>query len=156
MPGDTEPKALKIVRQLDAAPESVFTALTEPSVMRTWMYEEQDTKYDVDLRVGGTWSITDRRDGTEYVATGRYLEVVPPSRLVYTYATPQFFPNSDTVAIDLVRKGNGCEQTFVQSGEDIASELQHLPPGEKSMSEVGWGQGFNSLSAALRRTDGSR
>ena len=152
MADETKSKVLRIVRRFEPPLEESFLLSPGSSVMKTWMFEEQDTQYDVDLRAGGAWTITNRRDGAAYVATGRYIEVVPQSRLVYTYAMPQFSPNRDTIAVELARDGDGCKLTFVESGEDISNELQQLSPGEKRASEIGWEEGFEQFAFALDRT----
>jgi uncharacterized protein YndB with AHSA1/START domain len=118
-------------------------------MMRKWL-TEPETKFDIDLRVGGKWSITNRRDGTDYTATGEYLEIERPRRLVYTFAMLQFSPNSDTITIEIEPEGIGCVITFTQAGVDIANELREVPLGQKGGSEQGWDQGFGSLAAALR------
>ncbi len=101
-------------------------------------------------RPGGKWKITNRRDGTDYTALGEYLEVDPPRRLVYTFAMPQFSPNSDTITIEIEPDGAGSAMTFTHSGTDVAAELSQLSPGEKSGSEQGWEQGFEALAAMFR------
>ena len=104
--------------------------------MRVWWGE--NIAFDIDLRVGGRWTITRRQDGTEYVATGQYLAIERPRRLSYTYAMPQFSPNTDTITVEIAPDGGGCVVTFLQTGEDIASELRDVPPGATSASEAGW------------------
>lgn len=137
---------LQIVRRFDVAPEVVFDAFTNPATMRIWWTAQ--TTFDIDLRVGGRWTIT-RTDGeTVYVMTGEYLAIARPYQLTYTIAMPQFSPNSDTLEITITPEQTGCVVTFGQRGEDIASELAALAPGEVSASEVGWQQGFDLMAAA--------
>jgi uncharacterized protein YndB with AHSA1/START domain len=93
-----------------------------------------------------------RREGeTTYTATGTYLEIERPHRLKYTYAMPQFSPNSDTISIEITPEEDGCVITFMQAGEDIANELLELPPGSTSASEAGWQQGFDLMAAAWEK-----
>mgnify|MGYP002620079328 CR=1 FL=1 len=139
--------SLQIVRRFVVSPETVFDTLTKPDDMRIW-WNEGETIFDIDLRVGGRWTIINRRGGEEYTATGEYLEVERPRRLKYTFAMPQFSPNSDTIAVEIEPEGDGCVVTFVQSGEDIANELTATPPGAVSGSEAGWQQGFDLMAAA--------
>ena len=141
-------ETLRIVRRFDVAPEVVFEALTVPEAMRVWWTEQ--TTFDLDLRVGGRWTIV-RRDGDEtYVMEGEYLEVEPPHRLRYTIGMPQFSPNRDTISVEIASEGAGCVVVFEQSGVDIAGELRALEPGERSESETGWQQGFDLMEAAWR------
>lgn len=141
-----EAPSLKIVRRFDVAPEVVFDAFTKPEAMRVWWTEQ--TNFDIDLRVGGRWTITRKEGETVYTMTGKYLEVERPHRLNFTIAMPQFSPNSDTVSIEIKPEESGCVVTFVQSGKDIAAELRELPAGKKSASEEGWQQGFDLMAAA--------
>ncbi len=142
-------RTLHLTYRVDVSPARVFEAWTNPATMRKWMYAEQDTEYKVNLKPGGRWAIVNRRDGEEYTATGVYLEVTPPTRLVYTYSMPQFSPNSDTIMLELTADGDGCLIQFDQGGVDIADELAALKDGEVSASERGWMEGFRALEAAL-------
>jgi uncharacterized protein YndB with AHSA1/START domain len=114
--------------------------------MRIWWGD--DTTFDIDLRVGGRWTITRRQDRTDYTAVGEYRVVERPRRLCYTFAMPQFSPNSDTISVEIAPDGAGSIVTFVQAGDDIAGELRELPPGSTSASDAGWQQGFDLMAAA--------
>ncbi len=141
-----ESSILKIVRQFNVAPDIVFDAFTDPEAMRVWWTDE--TTFDFDLRVGGHWKIVRTEGEMIFTMLGEFLEVDRPRRLRYTIAMPQFSPNSDMVTIDIAEIGDGCEMTFVQSGKDIAAELQDLEQGSISESEKGWQQGFDLMAAA--------
>jgi uncharacterized protein YndB with AHSA1/START domain len=138
--------SLRIVRRFAVAPEVVFEALTVPEAMRVWWTER--TTFDVDLRVGGRWTIVRREGDQTFVAEGAYLEVEPPRRLRYTFGMPQFSPNRDTISVEIAPEGTGCVVVFEQSGVDIARELRELAPGERPASEAGWQQGFDLMEAA--------
>jgi uncharacterized protein YndB with AHSA1/START domain len=139
--------SLRIVRKFDVAPEVVFDTFTKPEAMRVWWTDQ--TTFDIDLRVGGHWTIVRQEGDVTYTMIGEYLEVERPHRLRYTIAMPQFSPNRDTITIDISADGEGGSQvTFVQSGPDIAEELDALPPGTISESEKGWQQGFDLMAAA--------
>jgi uncharacterized protein YndB with AHSA1/START domain len=143
-------QSLLIVRTFDVAPEVVFDAFTQPEDMRVWWTDQ--TTFDIDLRVGGRWTIVRNEGDTTYTATGEYLEVERPHRIRYTYTMPQFSPNTDMITIDIIADGKGGSQlTFLQSGPDIAKELEQLPPGNVSESEKGWGQAFDLMDAACRQ-----
>lgn len=140
-------KELKIVRHFDVAPEVVFDALTKPEDMRIWWTD--DTDFDIELHIGGTWTITRTEDDMTFMMTGEYLEVDRPNRLSYTISMPQYSPNSDTVSVRISQdKNGGCEVTFVQRGPDITEELKVLQQGEISQSEQGWQQGFDLMKKA--------
>ncbi|HUK60689.1 MAG TPA: SRPBCC domain-containing protein [Stellaceae bacterium] len=82
---------LTVTRMLDAPREAVFAAWTDPKQFAQWMgpgsiRAEIDA---LDARVGGTYRIVMR--GTPNpagmsIVSGVYREIVPPSRLVLTWA----------------------------------------------------------------------
>jgi uncharacterized protein YndB with AHSA1/START domain len=92
-----EHRRLKMTRRFDAAPERMFDAWTDPSLAHGWLFttpESESHGAETDLRVGGAWKIVDRRGGADYTATGQYLEIDRPRRLVFTFGMPQFPPRS--------------------------------------------------------------
>lgn len=149
---DTDRK-LHMTRQFDASPERVFDAWTNPEVVRKWLFASPvDESYsaEMDARVGGKWSITARRDGMDYTASGEYLEVDRPHRLAFTFAMLQFSPNSDRVTVEIAPSETGCVLTFIQEGTDLAEELSQLPPDTISATEQGWVWMFQGLEQALK------
>jgi uncharacterized protein YndB with AHSA1/START domain len=83
-------QVLRIERTFDAPAERVFEAWTSQEVLRRWLYGMpgwETPTAEVDLRVGGRIRIVmrDPADGTEAGATGEYLVVEPPQRLVFTW-----------------------------------------------------------------------
>ncbi|WP_263416921.1 SRPBCC family protein [Terriglobus albidus] len=74
---------------IDAAPEKLFRAWTEPELMKQWIAPLPFTTphAETDLRAGGaTLFVMRGPDGTEFPCRGVYLEVVPNERLVFTDA----------------------------------------------------------------------
>lgn len=141
---------LRIERRFDVLPETVFDTLTDPDQMRIWWGD--DSEFDIDLRVDGQWTIIRREGGVKYLATGNYLKVERPSQLEYTFAMPQFSPNSDTITITIEEDNGGSFVTFEHFGDDIAMELRDLPPGDTSATEAGWQQGFDLMAAAWSKS----
>ncbi len=144
---------LRMTRQFDAAPERVFDAWINPATVRKWLFASMaDESYtaELDPRVGGAWRITARREGVDYTASGEYIEIDRPRRLVFTFAMLQFSPNSDRITIEIAPSGVGCILTFIQAGVDIADELGQLPAGVEGGSEAGWKLMFEALAVALK------
>lgn len=148
MLNQTENKSIKIVREFSASPETVFDTFTKPENMHVWWTDQ--TTFDIDLRVGGHWTIVRKEDNTTYTAIGKYLEVERPHRLKYTYAMPQFSPNSDTITIDIESDGKGGSiMTYTHEGPDVVEELASVKSGDMSESEKGWRKGFDLIEAAF-------
>lgn len=100
--GVVEPR-LDVERRIAASPEEVFAYLTDPEKYARWMGQ----RAELDPRPGGRYRV---RMGPDAVAVGEYLEVEPPSRVVFTWgwegsgAVP---PGSTTVEITLSEDGDG-------------------------------------------------
>ncbi len=142
-------KELKIERQFDIEPEKVYRAFTNPKDMIVWW--TPDTEFDIDLRVGGQYTITREENGTKFVMTGKYLELERPYKLKYTCGMPDFSPVMDTITVEIQDNENGGSQLiFIQVGEGIHEELKQLPEGTVSETEKGWNYGFDLMEKSWK------
>lgn len=85
-PNDRE---LVLTRIIDAPPEKLFRAWTDPEIMKRWFVPRPWTISEVktDLRAGGSSVVVMKDpDGKEYPNPGIYLEVVPNQKIVFTDA----------------------------------------------------------------------
>ena len=85
----TSERDLVVTRTIDGPRPSVFEAWTDAELFRQWWVPKslglQLLSCEVDARVGGGYRLTFDIGGAEPLAFfGRYLEVSPPSRLVWT------------------------------------------------------------------------
>ena len=75
--------------EIEAAPERVFAALTDPNEVVAWWGSEETYRtetWHADLRVGGRWEARGRgADGKPYSVGGEFLEVDRPRKLVQTW-----------------------------------------------------------------------
>jgi uncharacterized protein YndB with AHSA1/START domain len=79
---------VRVARIIDAPREEVFRAWTEPDRIRQWWGPGEFTcpEAEVDLRPGGSYRLAMQPTaGEAFVVGGRYREVEPPVRLVYTW-----------------------------------------------------------------------
>ncbi len=85
--GDRE---LVVVRTFDAPPAIVYRAWSEPALFRRWWMPKSVAgvaliSCDMDVRTGGTYRLEFSAGGSDTMAFhGRYLEVVPNERIVWT------------------------------------------------------------------------
>ena len=94
----TEGRDLILTRVIDAPPEKVYRAWTEPAMLKQWFAPRPWTTpiVETDVRVGGSSLIVMRSpDGTDYPNRGVYLEVVKHERLVFTDAFIRAWEPSD-------------------------------------------------------------
>ena len=82
-------RELVVTRTIDGPPSSVFEAWTDAELFRQWWVPKSFglklLSCEIDARVGGGYRLTFDTGGAEPMAFfGRYLEVAPPTRLVWT------------------------------------------------------------------------
>jgi uncharacterized protein YndB with AHSA1/START domain len=123
---------LKITRKFTASAERVYDAFLDPKIARQFLFASNHDsliKVKIDARVGGRFTFTDRRNGEDVVHTGEYLELVRPTRIVFTFAIPTWSDRVMKVSIDIVPLKTGCELTLVHEG---------VVPEFKERTKEGW------------------
>jgi uncharacterized protein YndB with AHSA1/START domain len=86
----TSERELVVTRTINAPPRTVFEAWTQAELFQRWWVPKSFgltlLSCELDVRVGGTYRLVfSHPDAPEGMAFhGRYLEVTPPSRLVWT------------------------------------------------------------------------
>jgi uncharacterized protein YndB with AHSA1/START domain len=92
----TDQTELLIRRVFNAPRERVFKAWTDANDMLQWMGPRDfpAVHVELDVRPGGAWRACLRPTGggPDLWQGGRYLEVVPPERLVYTFTWDEEHP----------------------------------------------------------------
>lgn len=87
--GSSRPlREIVLTREIAAPRALLFRLWTEPEHLMRWWGPQDMTapSVSVDLQEGGAWRhCILAPDGTEYWSHGRYLEIVPPERLVFTF-----------------------------------------------------------------------
>jgi uncharacterized protein YndB with AHSA1/START domain len=87
LPTETQ---IVITRAFDAPAALLFKAYTTPELVRQWWGYSEDVWQvcDIDLRVGGAWrwvtTHTNENGSFDVPFHGTYIEIDPPTRLVYT------------------------------------------------------------------------
>jgi uncharacterized protein YndB with AHSA1/START domain len=85
----TSERELVVTRTFNGPARIVFEAWTRPELMKQWWAPKSIgvplLSCEMDVRTGGSYRLEFGHDASETMAfLGRYLEVVPPSRLVWT------------------------------------------------------------------------
>jgi uncharacterized protein YndB with AHSA1/START domain len=122
---DTE---LVITRAFNAVPRIVFDAWTKPELVKRWWAPKsrgaEMVSVDADVRVGGSYRYVFNARGSGNMAfSGKYLEVVAPSRLVHTEgfepAASGVEGEPSTVTVTFEARG---DKTFVTSRSKFTSK----------------------------------
>ena len=82
-------RELVLIRMIDASPDKVFRAWTDPELLKLWFAPLPWTtpSVETDVRPGGSSIITMRDpEGNEFPSSGVYLEVIENEKLVFTDA----------------------------------------------------------------------
>ena len=105
-----------------APPEVVFTYFVDPEKMRRWM----GSRVQLEPRSGGQYASDINPQAR---ARGTYLEVVPPSRVVFTFGwedDPNILPGSTTVEVTLASDGEGTHVRLAHRGlQTVEMREQH-------------------------------
>ena len=124
--------AFRVRRRFAVPREIVFRAWTEEAALRQWWCPAGWTPADteVDLRVGGAYTIGMRKAGTDrkISAYGRFLEVRSPELLVYSWHWRGAFEEmpETRVTVRFEEIDNGTEVTLLQEClPEIGICLQH-------------------------------
>jgi uncharacterized protein YndB with AHSA1/START domain len=121
--------SLTLKRRLNARPEKVYAAWTDPEKLAHWWRpaetEAGSVRAELDVRVGGRFRIAfGARDGERHEVGGVYQEVVPGARLVFTWAWHTTPERESLVVVTLQPDGDGTlltlhhEQFFDQAARD--------------------------------------
>jgi uncharacterized protein YndB with AHSA1/START domain len=121
--------------RIAARPETVFSFFIEPAKLMRWM----GTDVTLDPRPGGMC----RMNINGYITRGEYVEVVPHSRIVFTWgwenegSTPR--PGESTVEVSLIPDGDGTIVRLRHLGLNAEERVNH---------GLGWDQFLPGLIAA--------
>jgi uncharacterized protein YndB with AHSA1/START domain len=147
-------RELMLTRIIDASPEKLFRAWTEPELLRQWFAPQPLTTpvVELDVRPGGCNTIVMRMpDGTEFKNRGVYLEVVENSRLVFTDAFTSAWEPSEkpfmTVILTFEDHDGKTRYTARVRHWTVADRETH----EKMGFHEGWGKCTDQLAALVAK-----
>src|SRR4051812_26323945 len=114
-----------VTRTFNGPARLVFEAWTKPELFKRWWVPKSIgmslLSCELDVRVGGTYRLVFANDAAKPMAFfGRYLEVTPPSRLVWTNDE-----GGDGGAVTTV--------TFTENGEKTLLVLHDLYPSKEAL-----------------------
>jgi len=101
-------RQIRIERIFDAPRDQVWRALTEPDLIAQWWGRGRKMVVErMEVKRGGHWRfVVDGKSGTQGFE-GRYREVTPPSRIVWTFEWDGMPGHVAVDTIELVDLGDG-------------------------------------------------
>ena len=135
--------AARVTHRFRATPEAVFDAWLTGDKVRRWFAPGlgEMTRIAVEPRVGGSFLFAQRRGLDEVEHLGKYVELIRPERLAFTW---QVKGTADTsrVAIDIEPNNEGCELTLVH-------ELSPAWENYVERTRAAWTKMLNAMAEAL-------
>ena len=138
----TSDREFAVTRTFDAPARLVFDAWTKPELLKLWWAPKSMgiplLSCEADVRVGGTYRFVFGHDGSETMAFfGKYIEVNPHSRLVWTN-----------------EEGDGGEAvttlTFEEQDGKTLLVLRERHPSKEAVDEaIGFGEGLRETFGQL-------
>ena len=150
----SEGRDLILTRLIDAPPEKLFRAWTEPELLKQWFAPRPwiTPTVETDVRPGGSSMVVMRGpEGQEFPCPGVYLEVVPNERLVFTDAYTQAWEPSEkpfmTVILTFEDEGGKTRYTARVRHWTLADREAH----EKMGFHEGWKICTEQLAALVEK-----
>lgn len=145
---------LVLERVIDASPEKIYRAYTDPAILSQWFAPKPWRISDavIEPKVGGRFDfVMHGPEGERFPNSGVFLEVVPNRRLISTDAfTPGWKPAGQpfmVARIELEPTGDGrTKYTATASHWTAAAMKQHEDMGFHD----GWGQVADQLAEIVK------
>jgi uncharacterized protein YndB with AHSA1/START domain len=137
---------IAITRVFDAPRERIWREWTDPEAFADWFGGHDGvvplSSVSLDVRPGGSWSLTMLAGRGEIHWHGEYREVVEPKRLVLTFSDRPGDDRYELIVVVLKALPDGrTEMTFEQHGL--------LPPDEYGHAGAGWATFFERIDERL-------
>ncbi len=134
---------VQVSRRFTASAERVFDAWLEPAHARQFLFATptgEMIRCKIDARIGGSYSIVERRDGEDVEHVGEYTQIDRPRQLEFTLRVPKFSDATSVIRIDITELDDGCELTL--TSEDVPTEWAES-------SREGWGGILETLAGIV-------
>ena len=131
-----------VTRLFDAPPRMVFKAWSDPSLFQRWWVPKSVTgvslvSCEMDVRTGGKYRLEFAAGDQTMAFFGKYLEVTPNSRLVWTNDEGEGGPAVTTL-------------TFEEKGGKTLLVLHEVHPSKEATDEaIGFGEGLRETFGQL-------
>jgi uncharacterized protein YndB with AHSA1/START domain len=139
-----------VERTYDASPGRVFSAWADPAAKARWFGgdESEGGDFELDFRVGGREINSGAApDGNVYTFEGRYQDIVPDERIVYSYdmLLGDTRISVSLATIELKPEGDGTRLVFTEQGAFLDG---HDTPAQR---EQGTGGLLDALGQELHQ-----
>jgi len=142
---NTQP-SLTVKRRLNASPEKVYAAWTDPEKIARWFAppraRAETGRASIEPRVGGHYRVSFTLEGGEYFEVGGvYREILPNRRLVFSWAWHSTPERESLVTVSLQPDGDGTLLTLHHE--------QFFDEAARDGHQRGWGACLDNLEELL-------
>ena len=102
---------IRVKERYDALAGCIFDAWLDPDIAGRWLFataSQPMAHVEIDGRVGGSFCFVERQGGATNEYTGRYIEIVPNRRLVFTLSMAPHPDVITRVAVAIAPLAKGC------------------------------------------------
>lgn len=100
--------SVKIEKLFNAPVNLLWAIWTEPTFINQWFGSDEKgtvNMVNIDLSVGGKYKIAFRdSDGSNHTALGEFIEIIPFSKLLYTWEWESESGHTSKVQVDFIQK----------------------------------------------------
>jgi uncharacterized protein YndB with AHSA1/START domain len=138
-------RELVVARTVDGPARLVFEAWTNAELLKQWWVPKSFPitllSCETDARVGGRYRLVFAHEGSTMEFFGRYLEVTPPSRLVWTNEEDDGGPVTTV--------------TFEETGSGTSVTVHELYPSKEALDATiaSGSTGISAMPESLRQLD---
>jgi uncharacterized protein YndB with AHSA1/START domain len=130
---------VRVTRTFDVPDERLYDAFLDPAQARRFLFATaagEMVRADIDARVGGHFTLTDRRDGEDVEHSGEYVELERPRRIVFDFRVPKY--SSQTTRMTIEIEDGTVTVTQHDAPEEMAEKIR-----------AGWGSILERLAHSL-------
>lgn len=139
---------VKVEKEFNVPASRVFDAWLDTEKLGLWMFgpsvrHEEIVMLKTDPREGGSFSFIVKRNGEEINHIGKYIEINPPNKLVFTWGIASLSEDESIVSIEIVATKKGCKLTLVH-------ELDPKWKEYLERTKDGWAHMLDKLDIMIR------
>jgi 7-cyano-7-deazaguanine reductase len=120
--------------------ETVYDAFLDEKIAAQFLFATpggQMVHTEIDARVGGDFTVIERRNGVDVMHIGEYLEMDRPKRLVFSFFVPMHSSESTTITIDFVWKNTSVCDVMLRQAAVLSERADETLVGWKEILKAG-------------------
>ena len=136
---------VNINKIINAPIEKVFDAWLNPKMLSKFMRglpDMPESDVETDARVGGNFTIIMHYRGENIPHTGKYLEIIRPDKLVFTWVSQYSVVDNSTVTLNFTKIDDNKTNVSL-------SHVKFIDEESRAGHEEGWSNILNKLDEVM-------